>query len=180
MTTKAILLNLLALVTLLGTPTWDKAPEKWDLKDVYRILQDSPWSPAESKLVEGEFATGEVDPLTGVIRDRSNPNPTARPVPGIRLHHNKRQPAIPVLWWSSKTIRLAVQRLRQLNDPARPTGPLRVEELPVLQIWYRRRSEFGKISSFFRSQNAQFGFCLVLGKRSGRHSSKSPGVHFSA
>ena len=130
MMTKAILFSWLALVTLLGTPTWDKAPERWDLKDVYRILQDSPWSPAESKLVEGEFAPGEVDPLTGVIRDRSNPNPTARPVPGIRLHHNKGQPAIPVLWWSSKTICLAVQRLRQLNDPSRPTGPPRVEELP--------------------------------------------------
>src|SRR3974390_911949 len=116
MMTKAILFSWLALVTLLGTPTWDKAPERWDLKDVYRILQDSPWSPAESKLVEGEFAPGEVDPLSGVIRDRNNHDPGPSSVPGIRLHRNQRQPAIPVLWWSSKTIRFAEQRLRQLQN----------------------------------------------------------------
>jgi len=129
MTTRAILFTWLALAASLGTPTWDKAPEKWDLKDVYRILQDSPWSPAESELVEGEFAPGKVDPLTGVIRDRNNPDPAASSVPGIRLHRNKRQPAIPVLWWSSKTIRLAEQRLRQLQNRLQSTEPLQAEEL---------------------------------------------------
>jgi hypothetical protein len=35
-----------------------------------------------------------------------------------------------VLWWSSKTIRLAHQRLRQLLNPAPPAEPLRADNLP--------------------------------------------------
>jgi hypothetical protein len=129
MATKAILFTWLALLTSLGTVTWDKAPEKWDLKDVYRILQDSPWSPAESKL-EGKIAPGEMNSQTGLVSDsRSNPNDVTS-VPGIRMSHSNPQPAIPVLWWSSKTIRLAAQRLRQLQNPSQPAGPLQVDELP--------------------------------------------------
>lgn len=129
MTTNAILLTSLALLTSLGTQTWEKAPEKWDLKDVYRILQNSPWSPAKSK-IEGKGAAGEVNSQTGLVNDsRSNPT-DATYVPGIQMSHTKPQPAIPVLWWSSKTIRLAEQRLRQLQNPSQPVGPLRVEELP--------------------------------------------------
>jgi len=130
MSTKTILFSCLALATVLGSSTWDKAPEKWNLKDVYRILQDSPWSPAESKLIEAEFAPGEVDPQTGVISDRTKPNPNAQSVPGIRLHRDRPQPVVPVLWWSSKTIRLAEQRLRQLHDPSHATQVLQVDELP--------------------------------------------------
>jgi hypothetical protein len=29
---------------------WDKAPEQWTLTDVFRILQNSPWSPAKFSL----------------------------------------------------------------------------------------------------------------------------------
>jgi hypothetical protein len=129
MTTNAILLSSLALLTSLGAPTWEKAPEKWDLKDVYRILQDSPWSPAESK-IEGELSPGELNSETGLVSDsRSNPTDATTPVPGIRMSHSKSQPATPVLWWSSKTIRLAEQRLRQLENPSQSTGPLQVEDL---------------------------------------------------
>ena len=127
MITRAILATSL-LATLLGTATWDKAPEKWDLADVYRILQDSPWSPAAFKL-EGKIAPGQVNSQTGLVTDsRSNPTDT-NSVPGVRMSRSKPQPSIPVLWWSSKTIRLAEQRLRQLQNPALPT-PLQVDELP--------------------------------------------------
>jgi hypothetical protein len=129
MTTNAILLTCLALLTSLGTPTWDKPPAKWDLKDVYRILQDSPWSPTAFKL-EGKIAPGKVDSQTGLVGDsRSNPTDTT-PVPGIQMSHNKPQPVIPVLWWSSRTVRLAELRLGQLRNPALSTGSLQVEELP--------------------------------------------------
>lgn len=130
MTTNAILVSSLALLMSLGTPTWEKVPEKWNLKDVDRILQDSPWSPAESK-IEGKLSPGEVNSQTGLVNDdsRSNPTDTTTPVPGIRMSHSKLQPATPVLWWSSKTIRLAEQRLRQLENPSQFTGPLRVEDL---------------------------------------------------
>jgi len=129
MITKAIITTWLALSTTLGAATWDKTPEKWNLSDVYRILQDSPWSPAAFKL-EGKIAPGQVNSQTGLVTDpRSNPT-DVNPVPGVRIGRSKPQPAIPVLWWSSKTIRLAEQRLRQLRNPALPAGPLQVEELP--------------------------------------------------
>ena len=127
--TKAILTVWLALSVPLGTATWDKVPEKWDLIDVYRILQDSPWSPASAKL-EGKIAPAQVDSQTGLISDsRSNPT-DANAVPGVRMSRSKPQPAIPVLWWSSKTIRLAEQRLHQLRNSTLSPGPLQVDELP--------------------------------------------------
>lgn len=129
MLTKAIFTTWLALSTSLGTSTWDRAPEKWNLSDVFRILQDSPWSPASLKL-EGKIAPGQVDSQTGLVSDsRSNPT-DANPVPGVRLSRSKPQPTIPVLWWSSKTIRLAKQRLHQLQNPTLPAGPLQADELP--------------------------------------------------
>ena len=129
MITKAILATWFVLSVPLGTATWDKVPEKWDLSDVYRILQDSPWSPASFKL-EGKIAPGQVDSQTGLVSDsRSNPT-DANPVPGVQMSRSKSQPAIPVIWWSSKTIRLAEQRLRQLRNPALSTGPRQVDELP--------------------------------------------------
>ncbi len=54
----------------------------------------------------------------------------ASPIPGIQISRSKPQPKVPVIWWSSKTIRLAQQRLRQLSNPALPTEPLRADELP--------------------------------------------------
>ena len=128
MITKAILTAWFVLSVPLGTTTWDKVPEKWDLSDVYRILQDSPWSPASFKL-EGKIAPGWVDSQTGLVSDsRSNPT-DVNTVPGVQMSRSKPQPTIPVIWWSSKTIRLAEQRLRQLRNPALSTGPLQVDEL---------------------------------------------------
>ena len=125
---KAIFAAWLAVSTSLGTATWDKAPEKWNLSDVFHILQDSPWSPASFKL-EGKIAPGHVDSQTGLVSDsRSNPT-DSNPVPGVRISRSKPQPTIPVLWWSAKTIRLAEQRLRQLQNPTLPAGPLQVAEL---------------------------------------------------
>jgi len=126
MITRAILATSL-LAAALGT-TWDKAPEKWSLADVYRILQDSPWSPAAFKL-EGKIAPGQVDSQTGLVTDsRSNPTDTSA-VPGVQMSRSKPRPSIPVLWWSSKTIRLAEQRLRQLQNPAL-SASLQADELP--------------------------------------------------
>ena len=128
MMTETIFAAWLAFSTSLGTPTWDKAPEKWNLSDVFHILQDSPWSPALLKL-EGKIDPGHVDSQTGLVPgSRSNPT-DSNSISGLRVTRSKPQPSIPVLWWSSKTIRLAEQRLRQLQNPTLPAGPLHVDEL---------------------------------------------------
>lgn len=125
-----LLIALLALPALPGgAAPWDKAPEKWNLRDVSKILQESPWSPAGVKL-EGKVTSRYADPRTGLVNDSPGNVDTSNPVPGIQISRSKPQPNVPVLWWSSKTIRLARQRLRQLNDPALAAEPLRAEELP--------------------------------------------------
>jgi len=129
MMTRIILVALLALPAAPGGSPWEKLPEKWNLADVSRILQDSPWSPAGVKL-ERQVTARYADRQTGLVSDSPANGNTSNPVPGIQISRSKPQPKIPVIWWSSKTIRLAEQRLRQLSDPALAAKPLLAEELP--------------------------------------------------
>jgi len=129
MMTRIILVALLALPAAPGGSPWEKLPEKWNLADVSRILQDSPWSPAGVKL-ERQVTARYADRQTGLVSDDPVNGNISNPVPGIQISRSKPQPKIPVIWWSSKTIRLAEQRLRQLSDPALAAKPLLAEELP--------------------------------------------------
>jgi hypothetical protein len=127
--TRGVTVVLLALAGALGGAVWDKAPEKWSIGDVFHILEDSPWCPAEVK-VEARGTAREVDSQTGMIGDSPiNSNETS-PMPGVQLGRTKPQPAVPVLWWSSKTIRLAEQRKRQLQNTTGAKEELKAEELP--------------------------------------------------
>jgi hypothetical protein len=129
MMTELFLLACLALPAPLGGFPWDKPPAKWDISDVYRILQDSPWSPASVKL-EVKSKTRAMDSGTGQISDaRANPN-DVNVIPGMQISRTKPQPDVPVFWWSSKTIRLARLRLRQLRNPTLAKQPLQVDDLP--------------------------------------------------
>ena len=128
MMTRLILAALLALPGSPGGSPWDKVPEKWSLADVSRILLDSPWSPPGSKL-EPRHTSRQMDPQTGMVTDAPVNSNHASPVPGVELSLSKPPPAVPVMWWSAKTIRLAHQRLRQLINPALKAEPLRADGL---------------------------------------------------
>jgi len=129
MITQLILVAVLAFPVPLGGSPWDKPPANWNLSDVSKILLDSPWSPTEVKL-EREFTSPITDPQTRLETEApvnaNNPNQ----IPGIKLSRSKPQPKVPVIWWSSKTIRFAQQRLHQLSDPALAVQPLHVDDLP--------------------------------------------------
>ena len=129
MITQFILVVVLAFPVPLGGSPWDKPPANWNLSDVSKILLDSPWSPTEVKL-EREFTSPITDPQTRLETEApvnaNNPNQ----IPGIKLSRSKPQPKVPVIWWSSKTIRFAQQRLHQLSDPALAVQPLHVDDLP--------------------------------------------------
>ena len=117
MMTRFVLVALLALPGSLGGSPWDKVPTKWNLADVSRILQDSPWSPARVKL-DREFTSRRTDPQTGMVTDTPLSANSASRVSGIQISRSKPLPKVPVIWWSSKTVRLAKQRLRvQLRTP---------------------------------------------------------------
>jgi hypothetical protein len=70
------------------------------------------------------------DPRTGLVSDAPVNNETSNPVPGIQISRSKPQPNVPVIWWSSKTNRLARERLIQLRIPSLAAEPLRADELP--------------------------------------------------
>jgi hypothetical protein len=126
------ILILLALAAGLGgNGVWDKAPEKWNLGDTFHILQDSPWCPAEVK-VEAKNGRQQVNRLTGMnTTDSPIDSQSANPVPSVQLSRERPLPAVPVLWWSSKVIRLAELRQRQLQGGgAASKDALKVDELP--------------------------------------------------
>jgi hypothetical protein len=129
MITRFILVALLAIPAPLGGSPWDKVPANWNLADVSRILLDSPWSPATVKL-ERESIAHQTDPQTRLQTDAPVNADNANQIPGIQISRSKPQPKVPVIWWSSKTIRLARQRLHQLSNPALAAEPLRAEDLP--------------------------------------------------
>ncbi len=129
MITRFILVALLALPAPLGGSPWDKVPANWNLADVSRILLGSPWSPATVKLERGATAH-QTDPQTRLQTDAPVNTDNANQIPGIQISRSKPQPKVPVIWWSSKTIRLARQRLHQLSNPALAAEPLRAEMLP--------------------------------------------------
>jgi hypothetical protein len=119
MITRFILVALLALPVPLGGSPWDKPPANWNLSDVSKILLDSPWSPATVKL-EREITAHQTDPQTRLQTDAPVNSDNANQIPGIQISRSRPQPKVPVIWWSSKTVRLAQQRLHQLSNPALP------------------------------------------------------------
>ena len=88
-----------------GAP-WDKAPEQWTLADVFRILQNSPWSPSKFSL-ESNYTQRTTNSQSGVVDDSPVNGRNTAVVPGVTLTRGHPLPAVTVLWWSSKTIRLA-------------------------------------------------------------------------
>jgi hypothetical protein len=122
--TRIILAAVLAVPgSSFGAPPWEKAPEKWDRAEAYRVLHDSPWSPAQVKF-DTNSTHRYVDRQTGMVNDSSLNRDVTNPVPGIELSRGKSLPPIPVLWWSSRMVRFAQQRLYQLRIPGKSVRPL--------------------------------------------------------
>lgn len=122
---------LAVLLALSAAPSssspWEKPPEQWNETEVYRILRESPWCPAKTK-IESTFTQRHTDPQSGIVTNSpANPQDTG-PVPGVSLSRGKPLPDVAVSWWSSRTVRLAHQRLRQIKSHAGSTEPLRVED----------------------------------------------------
>jgi len=112
-----------------ATVPWDKPPEQWDLAETFRVLRDSPWSPAGTKLAAA-WTQRHTDPQSGIVSNSPvNPQDTGM-VRGIEINRNRPLPAVSVLWWSSKTVRLALQRQRQLRHSGGAATVLAAEDLP--------------------------------------------------
>jgi hypothetical protein len=130
MITRTFLVVLLALSGAAPSSTpWDKAPEQWDQGDAYHILRDSPWTPSEIKL-EANGTQRHTGSQTGIVSGPAINDENTNPLRGIDINHDKPLPAVSILWWSSKTVRLAKQRLFQLRHPSGTPHPLRADDLP--------------------------------------------------
>lgn len=93
-----------------------KPPEKWSYEEAYRLLTDSPWAPAHTGIdVRFGHETIYRDNYAGVRTREVTPNRQetlgARVTPG----RSASLPSISVLWWSSRTVRLAEQRVAQFR-----------------------------------------------------------------
>ncbi len=123
---------LLPAALLAGQP-WNEKPGLWSLADVVEILTDSPWSPAKDR-IEITWLSRRLDPLTNL--------PTVMPtapregglVASAKVKRGEPLPAVSVLWWSSKTVRLAQQRRSQLRGVAPRVAVLRADELEHIVI----------------------------------------------
>lgn len=132
--TRILLFVLLALPAApSGGIPWDKKPEQWDQADAYHILRDSPWTPSEIKL-EANSAQRQTDSQTSITSGSPLNAEKANPLRGIDITHDKPLPAVSILWWSSKIVRLAKQRLFQLRNPTAAPQPLRADDLPDFVI----------------------------------------------
>ena len=118
--------------SLAGEP-WDKLPQQWTLAEAYQVLTDSPWSPAKAR-IDVAWVPRRVDPLTKQTTDSPIYPQGADLKVSTDIGGRKELPNLSVLWWSSKTVRLAQQRLRQLRDPALAQQPLRAEQLEDLVL----------------------------------------------
>lgn len=130
----AILLLLASLTPLLsfaGEP-WDNKPEQWTMKEVTRVLFDSPWSPAKHYLTLS-FKKIREDPITGQRVEA--PQGIYRGEQRSQWEWGKELPARPaVRWWSARTVRLAEQRLAQLKKRTPGDAPLVAQALDYFVI----------------------------------------------
>lgn len=126
------LVLLLPAAILAGEP-WAKKAEQWSLADVTEILTDSPWSPAKAR-VEITLLNRRINPLTKLPSDLLTAPREGGLMARAEVHLGTPLPAVSVLWWSSKTVRLAQLRRSQLKtNSSKDTAP-RVEELEHIVI----------------------------------------------
>jgi len=123
----AVVLGLAAGVP--ANVAWDKAPEQWTSADVFRILQDSPWSPSKFSL-EANYTQRRTDPQSGVVSDSAVNTRNTAVVPGVTLSRGHSLPPVTVLWWSAKTIRRAEAKRLAARVNAK-TGSAQADPAPL-------------------------------------------------
>ncbi len=123
---------LLPAALLAGEP-WQKKPDKWSLADVFEILTDSPWSPAKDR-IEFTWLNRRLDPLTNLPTNMPTAPREGGLVASAKVQRGEPLPAVSVLWWSSKTVRLAQQRRSQLKGVVPKDAVLRADELEHIVI----------------------------------------------
>jgi hypothetical protein len=130
-------------VAIAANGPWDKPPEQWTQADVFRILRDSPWSPAKFA-IESDYQQRSSDPQSGAVVD-SPAKLQGAVVRGITVSRARPLPAVTVLWWSSRTMRLAESKRlesragaaaakRQIDTASVPDYVLAVEGDEPLRI----------------------------------------------
>lgn len=107
-----------ASIAIAANSPWDKPPEQWTQADVFRILRDSPWSPAKFA-IESEYKQRYADPLTRVPVDKPVQAQDAV-VRGITVSRAHPLPVVTVVWWSSRTMRLAESKRLESRSGATP------------------------------------------------------------
>jgi len=108
---------------------WDKPPEEWTAAEVSKILEDSPWAPSKIT-IEAKYTEKHREPLTGMVSDSEiNTQNTGR-VRGVGISRGG-TPDYYVKWMSAKTMRLALERMRETRaNVGGRSAPSKVGESP--------------------------------------------------
>jgi len=117
-----------SLTALAAALPWDKPPEQWTEADLFRILRDSPWSPAKFSL-ESDYRQRRSDPQSGAVTD-SPGQVQGGIVRGMVVSRGHPLPAVTVLWWSSRMIRLAESKLLETRAAAAAKEKIDTAESP--------------------------------------------------
>jgi len=107
---------------------WDKPPDQWSEADVFRILRDSPWSPAKFA-VESDYKQRYTDPQSDAVVN-SPVQVQGAVVRGITVSRSHPLPSVTVLWWSARTIRLAEEKRLESRIGAAAKGKIDTAALP--------------------------------------------------
>jgi len=122
------------LATSAAAQPWNQPPERWNLADTYRVLQDSPWAPLKAGIkADLVWTQRHTSPVT---RQPSElPDGPLEEVRAMKLRPKERPlPAVSVIWWSSRTVRLAQQRQKQLRGQLATGTPLEAAPLDTYVI----------------------------------------------
>src|SRR5262249_41641297 len=123
----------LAAILALSFPSnapWDKPVSQWTAADANKILEDSPWAPSKVT-IEAKFSQRHTDDVTHIASDSPINTQNSNIVRGVQLSRGG-TPNYYVKWMSAKTMRLALEKMRQFRSNAVNTAatPLHAEESP--------------------------------------------------
>ncbi len=117
---------MVAIATYASDPWMDKDPQSWDVKDVQRILQDSPWShKVQFGMSSGGAVPGTVTGTAGQAHPETGPDNhggitgletgIAGTTVNVPTGSTRPETDFSISWVSSRTVREAQARKRELG-----------------------------------------------------------------
>src|SRR5258706_2553366 len=100
---------------------WDNPAKQWTAADANKILEDSPWAPSKIT-IEAKFTQQHTEPLTGLVSTSDVNLQNSNNIRGVQIGKGG-TPSYYVKWMSSKTMRLALEKMHRMRTNIVGTPP---------------------------------------------------------